>query len=148
MLTAKNDSHGLDVREAEPKDWRINKSLYHIVGGPWQWNDRLVWTDEEWRSYAESDQLRTWVGYFQEEAAGYYELAIQEGGDVEIGIFGLAESYLGRGFGGYLLSHAISTAWQIPDTKRVWVHTCTFDHPSALMNYQARGMRLYREEKM
>jgi hypothetical protein len=26
------------------------------------------------------------------------------------------------------------------------VHTCSIDHPSALANYQARGLRIYREE--
>jgi hypothetical protein len=36
-------------------------------------------------------------------------------------------------------------AWDWGAT-RVWVHTCSLDHPSALANYQARGMRLYRHE--
>ena len=26
---------------------------------------------------------------------------------------------------------------------RIWVHTCNRDHPKALANYQARGMRVY-----
>jgi hypothetical protein len=30
--------------------------------------------------------------------------------------------------------------------RRVWVHTCTLDHPSALKNYQARGFSLYKTE--
>jgi hypothetical protein len=29
---------------------------------------------------------------------------------------------------------------------RVWVHTCTLDHPAALANYQARGMKIYYVE--
>jgi hypothetical protein len=28
----------------------------------------------------------------------------------------------------------------------VWVHTCTLDAPTALANYQARGLRIYKEE--
>ena len=30
--------------------------------------------------------------------------------------------------------------------RRVWVHTCTLDHPAALANYQARGMKSYKTE--
>ena len=54
------------------------------------------------------------------------------------------------GFGGYLLTRAIQSAWQWPGARRVWVHTCNLDHPGALSNYKARGMKVCRvatEEK-
>ena len=37
---------------------------------------------------------------------------------------------------------AVERAWELA-TDRVWVHTCTLDHPSALPNYRARGFRIY-----
>jgi len=30
--------------------------------------------------------------------------------------------------------------------KRVWLHTCTLDHPAALPNYQKAGFAIYKEE--
>jgi hypothetical protein len=46
-----------------------------------------------------------------------------------------------------LLTSAIEEAWRIlPPVSRVWVHTCNLDHPSALANYQARGMAIYKKE--
>jgi GNAT superfamily N-acetyltransferase len=63
---------------------------------------------------------------------------------VEIAYFGLAPKFIGRGFGGYLLSQAIKSAWKMKGTQRAWVHTCTLDHPGALRNYKARGMEVYR----
>jgi hypothetical protein len=30
--------------------------------------------------------------------------------------------------------------------RRVWVHTCSLDHPGALANYLARGFRVFKEE--
>jgi hypothetical protein len=30
--------------------------------------------------------------------------------------------------------------------ERVWLHTCTLDHPAALPNYLKRGFRPIREE--
>jgi hypothetical protein len=32
--------------------------------------------------------------------------------------------------------------------NKVWVHTCTLDHPNALKNYLARGMTIFRTEKI
>jgi GNAT superfamily N-acetyltransferase len=66
--------------------------------------------------------------------------------DVEIIYFGLAENFIGRGFRAYLLSEAIKSAWGWHGAGRVWVHTCTLDHPGALRNYLDRGMEIYREE--
>lgn len=67
---------------------------------------------------------------------------------MEIAYFGLAPRFIGEGIGGYFLSHAITSAWSWDGTKRVWVHTCTLDHPGALPNYQARGMTIYHVESI
>ena len=145
-LNEKKESNGLEIRECGIKQFRFNRFLYQFVGEMWEWRDRLSWSDEQWIEYAENDNLRTWVAYSKGAPAGYYELQQQEGGDVEIAYFGLAPRFIGKGFGGYFLSHALKSAWEWTGTKRVWVHTCTHDHPAALRNYQARGMQIYRTE--
>jgi GNAT superfamily N-acetyltransferase len=146
QLVASPVPEGLTIVEAEIKQYRLNRFLYQLVGEPWQWVDKLSLSDAQWRDYAESDDLRTWVAYHRGAIAGYYELQRQDGGAVELKYFGLAPDFIGRGFGGPLLSHAIRAAWDWGDTARVWVHTCTLDHPSALGNYQARGFRIYDTE--
>ncbi|MFW2366082.1 MAG: GNAT family N-acetyltransferase [Desulforhopalus sp.] len=135
------------ILECEIKQFEFNRFLYQLIGGPWKWVDKLTWPDEKWIDYAENDNLRTWVAYHKGSPAGYYDLQKQAGGDVEIAYFGLVPRFIGKGFGGYLLSEAIRCAWKWPGTKRVWVHTCTLDHPGALANYKARGMKIYREER-
>lgn len=56
---------------------------------------------------------------------------------VEILYFGLRSEYFGYGLGCYLLRHIADTVWSHnKDTRRLWVHTCTLDHPSALKTYQ------------
>ena len=68
-------------------------------------------------------------------------------GGVEIAYFGLLPEFIGRGLGGALLTSAIEEAWRTSSSvSRVWVHTCTLDHPGALGNYQARGMVIYKQE--
>lgn len=138
---------GLQVIEATTKQFAFNRFLYSLVGGSWQWTDQLQWSDEQWRDYAEADNLRTWVAYEGGSPAGYFELQRQQGNAVEIRYFGLAPPFIGRGFGGHLLTCALREAWQWNQPDRVWVHTCSRDHPSALANYQARGMHCYLTER-
>ncbi len=145
-LLAKEAARGLEVRECRIPQYQFNRFLYHYVGAPWGWSDKLSWTDARWQDYVETPRLRTWIGYLEGSPAGYFELQQQEEGNVEIAYFGLVERFMGMGFGGYLLTQAIRAAWSWEGTRRVWVHTCTQDHPNALKNYQARGMQLYRTE--
>ncbi len=146
-LKSKPKPEGLEVVEAEEKEFRFNRYLYQLVGEPWQWVDRLSLPDAEWKAYAERQALRTWVAYYRGSIAGYYELEKQWEGNVQIAYFGLAPRFIGRGFGGYLLSHALQSAWDWGNTRRVWVHTCSLDHEGALDNYRARGMQVYRTEQ-
>jgi GNAT superfamily N-acetyltransferase len=144
-LVASEPAPELDVIEAEISQYEVNRFLYRTVGRPWQWSDKLSLSDEAWAAYCERDCLRTWIAYHRGAIAGYYELE-QLAGEVEIKYFGLLPDFTGRGFGGYLLSHAVRSAWSWPGTRRVWVHTCTLDHPRALDNYKARGFREYLRE--
>ena len=145
-LNPKTESSGLEVIEAEIKNFRLNRFLYQYVGEPWEWTDKLTQTDEKWKTYSESPMVSTYVAYYRGAIAGYYELQNTSSGDVEIMYFGLAEGFIGKGFGGYLLTCATKSAWSLPDAKRVWLHTCSLDHPSALQNYKARGFNVYKEE--
>jgi GNAT superfamily N-acetyltransferase len=136
----------LTITEAKIKEYRFNRFLYSLVGEAWQWTDKLSESEETWEVYAERDNLRTWVAYYQGAIAGYFELEISADQEVEIKYFGLTAKFIGKGLGGYLLTYAIQQAWEACHAKRVWVHTCSLDHPNALANYEARGFILYKEE--
>jgi GNAT superfamily N-acetyltransferase len=103
----------------------------------------LSWSDERWQEYIDQPGLQTWIGYLDDAEVGYFELDRQPATGVEIAYFGLLPEFIGRGLGGALLTEAIRRAWQL-GTKRVWVHTCTLDHPQALSNYLARGLEIYQ----
>ncbi|MFC6977742.1 GNAT family N-acetyltransferase [Microbulbifer taiwanensis] len=118
QIRGKPRPEGLEVMEAEVKEFRFNRYLYQLVGEAWQWADRLKLPDADWQRYAEREQLRTWVAYHRGSIAGYYELEQQAGGDVQIAYFGLAPKFIGRGYGGYLLTHALESAWSWGTPKR------------------------------
>jgi len=134
-----------EVRRAAIPCPELNRFLYTAVGGDWYWIDRLRWTYAQWLRYLDRPELQTWVAYCAGTPAGYFELEAQAGGDVEVAYFGLLPCFVGQGLGGALLTAAAERAWAM-GAARVWLHTCTFDHPKALANYQARGFRIYRQE--
>lgn len=144
-LKPKKAVEDLEIIECEIKDYQFNRFLYQLVGAQWNWVDKLSWSDEMWKNYAESENLRTWVAYVGGVPAGYFELQMQENQAVEIAYFGLAPKFIGQGFGGYLLTRAVELAWDW-GAARVWLHTCSLDHPRALDNYKVRGFKLYRTE--
>ena len=129
------------VRETTMPKWQVNRSLYLHVGEPWGWTDRRKWADERWQAYVSSESLRTFIGFIDEAITGYFELE-KKGSEVEIAYFGLTSDFIGKGLGGALLTRAIEEAFGW-GASRVWVHTCTLDHPAALQNYLARGMQVY-----
>jgi len=145
LLKSRDEPTGLVVSECSIKQFEFNKFLYRFIGEKWLWTDKLSWSDQQWRDYVESDNLRTHVAYFDGFIAGYFEL-LREKDDVEIIYFGLAEQFIGKGHGAYLLTKAVRAAWNWEGVQRVWVHTCSLDHPGALQNYLSRGMKIYKQE--
>lgn len=130
------------VGECPPSFYRY---LYTEVGRRFHWTDRLAWSDEMIRVHLATPGLSLWLLTWQAAPAGYFELKPHPDASREIAYFGLLPEYFGRGWGGYLLTVAAETAWRERPT-RVWLHTCTLDHPAALPNYLARGFRPVREE--
>lgn len=119
--------------------------LYREVGRAHHWTDRLSWTDEQIRAHLSTPGVFIWLLSWQGSPAGYFELRQHQDRSVEIAYFGLLPEFLGRGWGKYLLTRAVQSAWQL-GTHRVWLHTCTLDHPAALPNYLKRGFRPVRQE--
>ncbi len=124
----------------------LTRLLYIEVGSAYGWVDRLTWTEQKWQFHFMKPQLQFWVLWSVTEPAGYFELwrGDDEQDSVEIAYFGLRSAFIGKGMGGLLLAHAVKHARAFG--RRVWVHTCTKDHPHALSNYEKRGFRIFKTE--
>jgi len=119
--------------------------LYAEVGRAFHWRDRLSWSDQTIERHLATPGVSLWLLSWEAAPAGYFELKRHDDGSVEIAYFGLLPEYFGRGWGKYLLAEAVRRAWSFAPPK-VWVHTCTLDHPAALPNYLRRGFRVVRRE--
>ena len=139
------DVHSIDL--VNPDDFQLNKFFYKNIGKKHRWTDRLAWSDNDWIKYVSNSNVETYILKINGDLAGYFELITHTiTNEIEIAYFGLLEEYQNKKFGGYLLSDAIKKSFFKKKIKRVWVHTCTFDHKNALNNYLARGMKVYKKE--
>ena len=144
----KKPSENYFIELADPKDFQLNKFFYKNIGKNCQWIDRLIWTDLNWIDYISNDQLFTHILKDKNEIAGYFEVLFnKQSKEAEIAYFGILEEYYGKKLGGYLLSEAIKSSFNL-GSERVWVHTCSLDHKNALLNYQSRGMKIFKSETL
>ena len=127
----------LEIRKAELPSPALNLFWFMALGLPFLWYSRLKWSYADWEKYFAENDVHTYIGYDQGTPFGYYELELKEQ-DLEISFFGLLPEFTGRGLGGWFLSRTVEDAWAL-NPRRVWVHTCTEDHPVALQNYLSRG---------
>ena len=135
------------IKKIKP-NFQLNKFFYKQVGKKHRWIDRLSWTDGKWINYISNKNLETYIISESDELAGFFELLYNpELKETEISYFGLLEEYIGKGIGGYALSVAIKKSFE-KNIRRVWLHTCTLDHPNALKNYIARGMTVFKKENI
>lgn len=128
--------------QPEPARYR---ALFRAVGARWLWFSRLALSD---RALAERLAPPATEVYAAVDTAGrdigLVELALAPG-EVEIAYFGLAPEWIGQGLGRALMAATLARAWQ-PGVARVWLHTCTLDHPGALGFYRAHGFVAFRRQ--
>ena len=141
----------LELEKAGRAAAPVLRSTYERIGAPHGWTGRSAWSDALWEEELSRPGVEAWIARVDEEVAGFVELESESNGDVGIVVFGLVPEFVGRGFGGALLTLATRLAWKLASpggmpTRRVWVQTSSRDHPHARPNYERRGFRTFRTE--
>jgi len=148
LKRSKSPGSNFKISEVKPPDFQLNKFFYKQIGKNHRWIDRLVWEDKKWIEYVENPNVKTFILKDDNNLVGYYETIRSIYNDhTEIAYFGILEEYYGKKCGGYLLSEAINKLFE-EGISRVWLHTCSLDHKNAIKNYLARGMQIFKSEKI
>jgi GNAT superfamily N-acetyltransferase len=124
-------------------DWF--RDLYRRVGEEWLWFSRLQMADAELAAIIQSPRVEIYALVQDGRDEGLLELDFREAGQCELAFFGVTAKLIGGGAGRWLMDRALERAWSRP-VARVWVHTCTFDHPAAVAFYQRSGFRAFRRQ--
>jgi len=148
----KVDGGGVRVLQSDPCPPALFRYLYAEVGRDYHWIDRLPWTDAQVQSYLADPGVSVWLLTVAGTLGGYFELrrdaptGDDDNASTEIAYFGLLPGFTGRGLGAHLLTEAVETAWA-GGAQRIWLHTCSLDHPAAIANYIKRGFTVFKREQ-
>lgn len=115
------------------------RALFRRVGAPWLWFSRLVIDDAALTRIIHNPAVSVFAVLDRRGIeVGMLELDFRDPGTCELAYVGLIPELTGQGHGRWLMAQALTRAWTKP-VERVWVHTCTLDHSSALGFYRASG---------
>ena len=115
------------------------RGLFRRVGEPWLWFSRLVMADSTLHAILGDEGVEVYPVVDRAGVElGILELDLRKRGECELAYFGLVPELAGKGHGRWLMTQALTLAWR-KGVERVWVHTCTLDHPSALAFYRRHG---------
>lgn len=115
------------------------RALFARVGAPWLWFSRLAMDERALTAIIHHPGIAVLAAVDAGRIeVGMLELDFRRAGECEISYFALVPELAGRGHGRWLMAEALARGWR-KDVGRVWLHTCTLDHPSALNFYRAQG---------
>ena len=115
------------------------RTLFRRVGAPWLWFSRLTFDDAALGAIVGDAGVSVFAAVDPAGVElGMVELDHRRPGACEISYFALVPELAGQGHGRWLMAETLAHAWR-PGVERVWLHTCTLDHPSALGFYRAQG---------
>ena len=135
--------HDLPIRHVERPSVAWYRDLYRRIGEDWLWFSRAVMPDDALAAIL--DDPATMVLALEQggRATGLAELSFAKPGEVEIVMFGVVPEATGTGAARALMDAALAETIR-PGVDRVWLHTCTFDHPAAVPFYLGRGFRAFK----
>lgn len=134
---------GVDLTLEKRPDPEGYRALYREIGADWLWFSRLLLPESALATTLSESHRELRIARNGGAAIGLVELDRSDPASVEIAFFGLVPSAVGRGLGRWLMEEGLAAAWSDPPVDRVWLHTCTLDHPNALGFYQKCGFVPY-----
>jgi GNAT superfamily N-acetyltransferase len=133
----------LTVRFMPRPDPQWYRALYRRIGERWLWFSRAVMRDEFLRAMLSRPTTEVHALERNGEAIGLAEFDLTKQGEVEIAMFGVVPEATGTDAARHLMTVALERAWR-PGIRRVWLHTCSFDHPAAVPFYLNCGFRPWK----
>jgi len=133
------------LRRVEAPDLAWYRDLYRRVGENWLWSSRLCMSDTELAAIIHAPRVEVYALVHDGRDEGLLELDFREPRQCELVFFGVTAKLIGSGAGRFLMNRALERAWSQP-ISRLWVHTCTLDHPKALAFYQRAGFCPFRRQ--
>lgn len=135
---------GLSLTRVGSIDTTRYRDLFRRIGQDWLWFSRLSLSDAALSDNLHDPQTDVLVLSRGGVDVGLLELDFRKPPECELAFLGLTADAIGTGAGRFLIDAAITRAFaHTPAISRLFVHTCTLDHPGALTFYRRAGFRPY-----
>jgi GNAT superfamily N-acetyltransferase len=133
---------GFELRRVGAGDLVTHRAIFRDVGADLMWFSRLIMADEKLKAILADPEVESFVAMQGATPIGILELNFREKHACELAFFGVSQKAIATGLGKALMNEALQRAWARP-INRLWVHTCSHDHPRALGFYQKSGFKAY-----
>lgn len=121
------------------------RNTFSKVGQDWLWVSRMRMTDAALTGIIADDAVEIFSVRRNDKPIGLLELDFRDHPTCELAFFGLIPDEVGTGVGRWLMNRAVEHAWsRKPKINRLFVHTCTLDHPAAVSFYMRSGFAPYK----
>ncbi len=130
-------------KQPEPDKYR---TLFRRIGERWLWFSRLAMDDDRLSAIILDPAIEIYAIIDRRGIeVGLIELDFRSLPDCELAFLGLIAELTGQQLGRWMMAQVMMLGWR-GGVERLWVHSCTLDHPSALGFYRAQGFEAYRRE--
>jgi len=120
------------------------RKLFREIGEDWIWFSRLEQDEAKLAITLAEPARELFLPLRDGKPVGTLELDYANPEEPVIAYFGLVPGAIGGGLGRWLMGKAVEMAWARPQTRRLWLHTCTGDSPQAIHFYRSCGFNPYK----
>jgi GNAT superfamily N-acetyltransferase len=133
------------LQRLERPDPESYRALYAKIGERWLWYSRLQMSHGELAAIIQHPGVEVHALESGGAFEGLLELDFRVTGEAELAFFGVGAALVGGGAARWMMNRALELAWRRP-IRRLWVHTCTLDHPAALAFYRRSAFVPFRRQ--
>jgi GNAT superfamily N-acetyltransferase len=128
---------GMSLRRLRSGDAALFHKVYRDIGRDWLWAGLVDKSLAELATRLARSDLASFAAISGDEPAGLLELEFTDD-SAEVVYFGIVPALVGKGVGRWLMDEAKRISRE-KHARRLWLHTCNFDHPGALAFYRRQG---------
>ncbi len=133
---------GFRLEPLTGKDHARFMKLFRLCGEDWLWSGYLELSEAEMIALLEDPSMQFAALVSPQGDIGVTVLDFRIEGEAEIVYFGLVAKAVGHGIGRWLMLKTLDAIATQP-VKRIWLHSCNFDHPKAIRFYKNAGFTIY-----
>jgi GNAT superfamily N-acetyltransferase len=132
---------GMALRRLGPEDANVFHALFRDIGRDWLWAGLIDKSEAEIAARLARTDLVSCAALAYGRPVGMLDMEVSADG-MEVVYFGFVPAFVGKGAGAWLMDEAKRLAREA-GVRRLWLHTCNFDHPRAVAFYKRQGFRIY-----